>query len=122
MAKRLALTVRMRFSQLIFSLLAAVSLPGLAKAVEPAKRPNFVFILSEDTSVHYLRLYGNKLGITPNTERMAAEGLTCNHAFSAAPVCSVARTTLATAMHAPRVGFQYHRKSALATLPPGVKP
>ncbi len=25
-------------------------------------------------------------------------------------------------MHAPRVGFQYHRKSALATLPPGVKP
>ncbi|MED6327340.1 MAG: sulfatase, partial [Verrucomicrobiota bacterium] len=64
----------------------------------------------------------NKLGITPNIERMAAEGLTFNHAFSAAPVCSVARTTLATAMHAPRVGFQYHRKSALATLPSGVKP
>jgi len=122
LAKRLALTVRMRFSRLIFSLLAAVSLPGLAKAAEPAKRPNFVFILSEDNSVHYLRLYGNKLGITPNIERLAAEGLTFNHAFSAAPVCSVARTTLATAMHAPRVGFQYHRKSALATLPPGVKP
>ena len=112
----------MRFSRLIFSLLAAVSLPSLAKAAEPAKRPNFVFILSEDNSVHYLRLYGNKLGITPNIERLAAEGLTFNHAFSAAPVCSVARTTLATAMHAPRVGFQYHRKSALATLPPGVKP
>ena len=122
LAKRLALTVRMRFSRLIFSLLAAVSLPGLAEAAEPAKRPNFVFILSEDNSVHYLRLYGNKLGITPNIERLAAEGLTFNHAFSAAPVCSVARTTLATAMHAPRVGFQYHRKSALATLPPGVKP
>ncbi|MDP6337785.1 MAG: sulfatase-like hydrolase/transferase, partial [Verrucomicrobiota bacterium] len=112
----------MRFSRLIFSLLAAVSLPGLAKAAEPAKRPNFVFILSEDNSVHYLRLYGNKLGITPNIERLAAKGLTFNHAFSAAPVCSVARTTLATAMHAPRVGFQYHRKSALATLPPSVKP
>ena len=85
LAKRLALTVRMRFSRLIFSLLAAVSLPGLAKAAEPAKRPNFVFILSEDNSVHYLRLYGNKLGITPNIERLAAEGLTFNHAFSAAP-------------------------------------
>jgi len=112
----------MRFSRLLFSLLTAVSLTTLATAAEPAKRPNFVFIVSEDNSVHYLRLYGNKLGITPNIERLAAEGLTFNHAFSAAPVCSVARTTLATAMHAPRVGFQYHRKSALAALPPGVKP
>ena len=112
----------MRFSRLWLGLLAAWLLPGLAKAAELAKRPNFVFIVSEDNSVHYLRLYGNELGITPNIERLAAEGLTFNHAFSAAPVCSVARTTLATGMHAPRVGFQYHRKSALATLPTGVKP
>ena len=112
----------MRFSRLWLGLLAAWLLPGLAQAAEPAKRPNFVFIVSEDNSVHYLRLYGNQLGITPNIERLAAEGLTFNHAFSAAPVCSVARTTLATGMHAPRVGFQYHRKSALATLPTGVKP
>ena len=112
----------MRFSRLWLGLLAAWLLPGMAKAAEAAKRPNFVFIVSEDNSVHYLRLYGNQLGITPNIERLAAEGLTFNHAFSAAPVCSVARTTLATGMHAPRVGFQYHRKSAPATLPPGVKP
>ena len=63
----------MRFSRLIFSLLAAVSLPGLAKAAEPAKRPNFVFILSEDNSVHYLRLYGNKLGITRDTQLVAVQ-------------------------------------------------
>ena len=106
----------------MFSLLAACLLPGLANAAEPAKRPNFVFIVSEDNSIHYLRLYGHQLGVTPNIERLAAEGLTFNHAFSGAPVCSVARTTLATAMHAPRVGFQYHRKSAVASLPPGVKP
>ncbi len=112
----------MRFSRLWLGLLVAWLLPGLVNAVETAKRPNFVFIVSEDNSVHYLRLYGNELGITPNIERLAAEGLTFNHAFSAAPVCSVARTTLATGMHAPRVGFQYHRKSALANLPLGVKP
>jgi arylsulfatase A-like enzyme len=34
----------------------------------------------------------------------------------------VARSTLATAMLAPRGGFQYHRKSAMAKLPPGYKP
>ena len=112
----------MHLFRLIFSLVTICPIADLAYPAEPAKRPNFVFIVSEDNSIHYLRLYGNKLGITPNIERLADNGLTFNHAFSGAPVCSVARTTLATAMHAPRVGFQYHRKSALATLPSGVKP
>lgn len=58
----------------------------------------------------------------PNVEKLAAEGLTFNHAFSNAPVCSVARSTLATGVLAPRAGFQYHRKSALAALPKGLKP
>ncbi len=118
----LALTVCMRLFRLIYSLVIICSIADLAYPAESAKRPNFVFVVSEDNSIHYLRLYGNKLGITPNIEQLADNGLTFNHAFSGAPVCSVARTTLATAMHAPRVGFQYHRKSALATLPSGVKP
>ena len=118
----LALTVCMRLFRLIYSLVIICSIADLAYPAESAKRPNFVFVVSEDNSIHYLSLYGNKLGITPNIEQLADNGLTFNHAFSGAPVCSVARTTLATAMHAPRVGFQYHRKSALATLPSGVKP
>ena len=112
----------MRLFRLIYSLVIICSIADLAYPAESAKRPNFVFVVSEDNSIHYLSLYGNKLGITPNIEQLADNGLTFNHAFSGAPVCSVARTTLATAMHAPRVGFQYHRKSALATLPSGVKP
>ena len=118
----LALTVCMRLFRLIYSLVIICSIADLAYPAESAKRPNFVFVVSEDNSIHYLSLYGNKLGITPNIEQLADNGLTFNHAFSGAPVCSVARSTLATAMHAPRVGFQYHRKSALATLPSGVKP
>ena len=112
----------MHLFRLILSLVIICWFFELSYSAEPTKRPNFVFIVSEDNSIHYLRLYGNKLGITPNIERLADNGLTFNHAFSGAPVCSVARSTLATAMHAPRVGFQYHRKSALASLPPGVKP
>ena len=87
-----------------------------------AKRPNVVFLVSEDNSIHYLRHYGAEFGAMPNIEKLAAEGLTFNHAFSNAPVCSVARSTLATGVLAPRAGFQYHRKSAQATLPKGLKP
>ena len=86
-----------------------------------AKRPNVVFLVSEDNSIHYLELYGYGAS-TPNIESLAKNGLTFNHAFSNSPVCSVARSTLATAMLAPRGGFQYHRKSSMATLPSGYLP
>ena len=87
-----------------------------------AKKPNFVFLVSEDNSIHYLKHYGAKFGSMPNVEKMATEGVTFNHAFSNAPVCSVARSTLATGILAPRGGFQYHRKAELANLPEGVLP
>lgn len=87
-----------------------------------ADRPNFMFLVSEDNSIHYLKLYGAKHGDTPNIAKLAKSGLVFNHAFSNAPVCSVARSTLATGILAPRLGTQYHRKSAMASLPEGVKP
>ena len=93
----------------------------LALSLWGAKRPNVLFLVSEDNSIHYLKLYGYGAS-TPNIEALAKSGLTFNHAFSNSPVCSVARSTLATAMLAPRGGFQYHRKSAMATLPSGYRP
>lgn len=82
-------------------------------------RPNIVWILSEDSSVHYFRLYGHQLGATPQIEKLAGEGVAFDHAFSCSPVCSVARTTLMTGMYAPRVGFQHHRRFRPAALPAG---
>ena len=105
-------------SKLYFTLCALLA---FAMSADAAKRPNVVFLVSEDNSIHYLKLYGYGAS-TPSIEALAKDGLTFNHAFSNSPVCSVARSTLATAMLAPRGGFQYHRKSAMAKLPPGYKP
>ena len=105
----------MKTYQFLFLLLISI---GWADA----KKPNFVFLVSEDNSIHYLKHYGAKFGRMPNVEKMAERGVTFNHAFSNAPVCSVARSTLATGILAPRGGFQYHRKAELATLPKGVLP
>jgi arylsulfatase A-like enzyme len=87
-----------------------------------AKKPNIVFLVSEDNSVHYLKHYGAKFGSMPNVEKMASKGLTFNHAFSNGPVCSVARSTLALGIWGPRIGIQYHRKAEAVTLPKGVLP
>jgi len=99
-----------------------VCLMVLTRESSAAKRPNVVFLISEDNSIHYSSLYGNELAKMPAIEKLAAKGLVFDNAFSCSPVCSVARSTLATAMYAPRGGFQYHRKSAPATLAKGFKP
>ena len=84
-------------------------------------RPNFVWIMSEDNSKHYLRHFDPDGAPAPNIEAMASHGITFDRAFSCAPVCSVARTTLITACYAPRIGTQFHRRSKAATLPAGLE-
>ncbi len=86
-----------------------------------ADKPNFVWILSEDNSMHYLKLFQEHGAETPHIAAMAKDGLVYEHAFSNAPVCSVARTTLITGCYAPRIGTQYHRRSAMAPMPNGLR-
>ena len=86
-----------------------------------ADRPNIVWIVSEDNSIHYLEHFFEGGVKAPNIEALAAHGLTFNNAFSNAPVCSVARTTLATACYGPRIGTQFHRRYALAPMPNGLR-
>lgn len=86
-----------------------------------AARPNIVWLISEDNSKHFLRLYDEMGAVTPRIEALAKEGLVFDNAFSNAPVCSVARTTLMTGCYAPRIGTQYHRKAVPVPLPDGVK-
>jgi len=57
----------------------------------------------------------------PNIEALAENGVVFNHAFSQAPVCSVARSTLISGCNAPRIGAQYHRRTELVSLPDGQK-
>ncbi|MDA1229673.1 MAG: sulfatase [Planctomycetota bacterium] len=84
-------------------------------------RPNVVWLVSEDNSIHYLKLFSEHGAETPHIAAMARHGLTFNHAFSNAPVCSVARTTLATGCYGPRIGTQFHRRSVEVPMPDGLQ-
>lgn len=84
-------------------------------------RPNIVWLVSEDNSMHYLDLYFKGTAKTPAIAKLAKNGITFRHAFSNAPVCSVARTTLATGCYGPRIGTQFHRKSVAVPMPSGLK-
>ncbi|TWT65277.1 sulfatase family protein [Allorhodopirellula solitaria] len=83
----------------------------------PAAKPNILWIMSEDNSKHYLQHFDESGVSTPAIEAMAAHGVTFDRAFSNAPVCSVARTTLIMGCYAPRIGGQYHRAINRVSLP-----
>ncbi len=86
-----------------------------------SEQPNFVWIISEDNSKHYMELFDPNGIATPHIEKMAKNGIRFTRAFSNAPVCSVARSTLISSCYAPRTGTQFHRRSKLVPMPEGVE-
>ena len=110
-----------------FTLLAAAVLAFGSIALRPtaicraADKPNFVFLISEDNSKHFMKLFDETGPATPNIEKLAQHGLIFDRAFSNAPVCSVARSTLVTSCYAPRIGTQFHRKERIVAMPDGLR-
>lgn len=88
---------------------------------EILEKPNIVWIVSEDNSKHYMRLFDEHGVATPNIESLADQGVTFTRAFSNAPVCSAARSTLISGCYGPRVASHYHRRSQLVPMPEGVE-
>ena len=114
-----------RSAMLVWLLLAfcnqTTSVQGAEALNARASQPNFVWLISEDNSKHWLNLYDKGGAATPRIAELAAQGLVFDHAFSNAPVCSVARTTLMTSCYAPRIGTQYHRRSVEVPMPEGLQ-
>ena len=85
-------------------------------------KPNILWIVTEDNSIHYMNLYKAGGAEMPAVASLASEGVVFDNAFSNAPVCSVARSTIITGVYAPRIGTQYHRRMSKVKLPYDVKP
>ena len=104
-----------------FGRVLGVSLLAVIMLRAAEDRPNIVWLVSEDNSAEYLRLYDARGAAMPNVERLATQGLVFDHAFSNAPVCSVARSTLISGAYAPRLGAQFHRRLESVPMPVGLR-
>jgi len=73
-------------------------LVAAAGAAEPRK-PNLIFILSDDLAQGDLGCYGQKLIQTPNLDRMAQEGTRFTQGYCGTSVCAPSRTSLMLGQH-----------------------
>ncbi len=66
----------------------------------PARRPNILFIMTDQQRWDCLGANGNPLIKTPNLDRLAARGANFTHAFVASPVCVPSRISFFTGRYA----------------------
>ena len=93
---------------LLLSVSCVYSVIKSAGEANAADRPNILWISLEDTSPD-LGCYGDKYAVTPNIDRLAAQGCRYTNVFTHAGVCAPSRSGLITGMYPTSIGTQYMR-------------
>lgn len=89
---------RMKLPKLLLGLLLlGLNLGAPLSAAE--RKPNIIFILSDDLAQGDVGAYGQTKIKTPNLDRMAAEGTRFTQAYCGTTVCAPSRASLMTGLH-----------------------
>jgi arylsulfatase A-like enzyme len=83
---------------LLFVTLALTACQTGEKTVSD-KRPNIVFIMSDDHAYQAISAYSNKLMQTPNIDRIAREGMLFTNACVTNSICAPSRAVILTGKH-----------------------
>ena len=81
------------FAYLLLLLCAAAKLPA------QTKRPNIIFILTDDQRFDAISYVGNPLATTPEMDRLAREGTYFNHAMVTTPICAASRASILSGVY-----------------------
>lgn len=99
------------FALIAVGVATALIAPTWAKAAEDT-RPNILWLVAEDMSPD-MACYGDPYAITPNLDRLAAQGVRYTRAFSVSGVCAPSRSAIITGMYPTTIGSHHMRSSAV---------
>ncbi|MBB3840146.1 arylsulfatase A-like enzyme [Runella defluvii] len=69
------------------------------KKTQEGRRPNIVFIMSDDHAYQAISAYSNRLTQTPNIDRIAKEGMLFSNACVTNSICAPSRAVILTGKH-----------------------
>jgi N-sulfoglucosamine sulfohydrolase len=90
---------------------AATLLVTNSSAQQPQKRPNILWISTEDMSPH-LGCYGDVVAKTPNIDRLASQGARFTNVFTTAAISAPVRAGIITGMYSTSIGCMHMRTTS----------
>lgn len=96
------------YSYVLAGLLSGVAFSTFGQHLDSVKRkrPNIVFIFSDDHAYQAISAYGNTLAQTPNIDRIANEGVILKNQLVTNSICGPSRATLLTGKYSHKNGFK----------------
>jgi len=92
----------------LFSFFAGIFFAAVAGA--QSRRPNIIFIISDDHAYQAISAYGSKLAQTPNIDRIGREGAIFTRAMVTNSICGPSRATLLTGKYSHMNGYKLNEK------------
>lgn len=64
-----------------------------------ARRPNIIYIMTDDHAAHAIGAYGSRVNSTPNIDRIAREGALLTNVFATNSICTPSRASVLTGQY-----------------------
>jgi arylsulfatase A-like enzyme len=91
---------------LVVVAVAAAWFPAQARPADtPDRRPNILYIMSDDHAAHAMSCYGSRVNQTPNLDRIARQGVRFDNCFCTNSLCGPCRAVVLTGKYSHRNGF-----------------
>ncbi len=87
------------------AILNFVARPADARDAARAKRPNILFVFTDDHCVQAMSCYGSNRNQTPNMDRLAREGMLFHNCFVTNSLCGPSRAVIQTGKYSHLNGF-----------------
>ncbi|HEX8522054.1 MAG TPA: sulfatase-like hydrolase/transferase [Tepidisphaeraceae bacterium] len=85
--------------------LVALLWSGIGALAAQPRTVNLIAVVTDDQARWSIGAYGNRDAITPNMDRLAAQGALFRNAYVNTPVCSPSRAGFLTGLHGTEVGI-----------------
>ena len=86
----------------------AVAGTGIIQAQTSLKKPNILYVMSDDHAYQAVSAYGHGLNQTPNIDRIATEGMRFNNCFVTNSISGPSRACILTGKFSHKNGFYYN--------------
>ncbi|MDZ8120427.1 sulfatase-like hydrolase/transferase [Pontiella agarivorans] len=93
-------------------LVSSIALAGAARM--PEKKPNIIFLLTDDQRWDSVGFMGQKIGKTPNLDQLASDGVVFDNAFVTTAICTPSRACYMLGQFERRHGIDFNSGTSMS--------